>query len=312
MTGAAVVPAPVSVVASAAEAVVGGPVRLAVLKDKPGRRCTWRAVGPGGTVVVKAYASERAPVVAARLDALAAGPAEPLVPNVRLVNPEHRLVVLDQIPGRPLREAVLAGDLGTCWRVGNLLGRWHRAWRGKKPAPLRPHTLDDELAVLRSVAANAPPAIGAAVELAVGDGWEAWPCDGVVHRDLYEDQVLLGPTVGLIDLDDAALGPPELDLGNLLAHLHLLGRRTRFSLAVADQILVGWCHGSGSPPDPARLTACRRLALLRLACIHALPSLLAIAAWGAGAPLSPRRGSPLSAGSCHVARTPDGEPASSG
>jgi hypothetical protein len=34
-----------------------------------------------------------------------------------------------------------------------------------------------------------------------------------VHRDLYEEQVLLGERVALIDLDDAALGPPELDIG---------------------------------------------------------------------------------------------------
>lgn len=38
-------------------------------KEKPGRRCTWWAAGPGGTAVVKAYGSGRAPV-APRLDTL--------------------------------------------------------------------------------------------------------------------------------------------------------------------------------------------------------------------------------------------------
>mgnify|MGYP003297699673 CR=1 FL=1 len=33
----------------------------------------------------------------------------------------------------------------------------------------------------------------------------------MVHRDLYEEQVLLGDRVGLIDLDDAALGFREDD-----------------------------------------------------------------------------------------------------
>ena len=37
---------------------------------------------------------------------------------------------------------------------------------------------------------------------------------------------MVGERIGLIDLDDSALGPPELDLGNLLGHLLLLERRS--------------------------------------------------------------------------------------
>lgn len=45
-----------------------------------------------------------------------------------------------------------------------------------------------------------------------------------LHRDLYDQQVLLvsPPGVALIDFDDMAKGDPMLDVGNFLAHLHLI------------------------------------------------------------------------------------------
>ena len=46
----------------------------------------------------------------------------------------------------------------------------------------------------------------------------------LIHRDLYDQQILLreDAAICLIDLDDMALGHPMLDLGNFIAHLHLL------------------------------------------------------------------------------------------
>ena len=42
----------------------------------------------------------------------------------------------------------------------------------------------------------------------------------LLHRDFYFDQVLYdGPQITLLDLDLAAMGPPELDAGNYIAHL---------------------------------------------------------------------------------------------
>jgi aminoglycoside phosphotransferase (APT) family kinase protein len=89
-----------------------------------------------------------------------------------------------------------------------------------------------------------------------------------VHRDLYEEQLLIGNRVGLIDLDDAALGPPELDLGNLLAHVDLLALRNGRDLAPECDALVAAYAEAGPPVDAALLHRCRRLALLRLACLN--------------------------------------------
>ncbi len=53
-----------------------------------------------------------------------------------------------------------------------------------------------------------------------------------MHQDVYEEQILTGTTVGLVDLDDTHLGPHDLDL--------------------------------------ERLDQCEHLTLIRLGCIHGL------------------------------------------
>jgi hypothetical protein len=264
------------------EPILGAPVVLEELKHKPGRRTTSRAVGVRRSAIVKVYASERAPVVAARLGALAAGPREPLVPEVLLCDAEAHLVALSEVPGEPLRESLLRGDLDTSRRAGAAIGAWHRAWQGEAPDALVPHTLERELEIVCARVEQAPAAVAAAVS-----GWVAaiangeWEHPTVVHRDLYEEQVLVGDRIGLIDLDDAALGPPELDVGNLLAHVDLLGLRSGADLtAPADALLAGYWH-SGPPLDAVLLGRCRALTLLRLACIHEDLSLID----GARAPL---------------------------
>ena len=252
------------------ERVVGAPVVLEELKHKPGRRRTLRAVGSKRSAIVKAYQTERAPVVAARLRALAAGPPEPEVPEVLHEDAALRLVVLSEVVGTSLREALLAGDSAQCARAGAALAAWHEFWLGAAPPPLAPHTFERELEILLYAADLSDPALGERVRRASTAFPGEWPTPTVVHRDLYEDQIVLGRRVGLIDLDDAALGPPELDVGNLLAHIELLELRTGKRLAPAvDALLGGYGHDA---LDQALLDRCHGLALLRLACIHHLPA----------------------------------------
>jgi hypothetical protein len=255
--------------------LLGTPLELEQLKHKPGRRLTLRAIGPAGRAIVKLYVSGRAPTVAARVGALAAGPPEPTVPKVLLVDPDLRVVVLSDLCGPPLRAFVLAGDEGACRRAGAALGAWHRFWHeSPAPAALAWHSSQREFELLEGRARGAPPSIArTAVSLAAALAGP-WPCSTVVHRDLYEEQVLLGERAALIDLDDTALGPPELDLGNLMAHLELLGSRAGRPLnSEADALLSGY-RGAGGELDAALLDRCRRLSLLRLACVHREPSLI--------------------------------------
>lgn len=257
----------------ALEQLVGTPVALEELKHKPGRRRTLRARGPNGSAIAKIYTSDRAATVARRIAALAGGPPEPVVPTVLRVDPERHLLVLSDVPGRPLREPLLAGDGEVCYRVGAALGAWHAAWAGRAPAPLRRHSNARELEILRSRAEAASRPVAHAVADAAPRLTGDWGCTTVVHRDLYEEQVLVEERVGLIDVDDAALGPPELDVGNLLAHLDLLARRRDRELKrEVGRLLDGYAE-IGPPLDEALLDRCQRLTLLRLACLNDDPGL---------------------------------------
>ena len=258
------------------EPLLGTPVVLEELKHKPGRRTTSRAVGPKRRAIVKVYASERAPIVAGRLDALAAGPPEPVVPEVLLCDIGTHLVALSEVPGVPLRESLLRGDLDPCARAGTVIGAWHRAWQGRAPDGLLPHTVERELEILRARIESASPEVATAVRTVLRNvAATTWGYPTVVHRDLYEEQIMVGERIGLIDLDDAALGPPELDIGNLVAHIDLLAIRTEIDMTAATEALMDGYRHTGPTVDPGLLARCRALALLRLACIHENRSLVA-------------------------------------
>ena len=181
------------------------------------------------------------------------------------------MVVLSEVPGRPLADAVVEGDLDTCTRAGAALGRWHRAWWERTPPGFRPHGVRDELATLSERAVHGPAVVARAVSDLPGPARREWPCPTVVHRDLYEEQIMVGDRVGLIDLDDAAAGPPELDLGNLFAHVGLLGRRRGLDVAQATQAIRTGYETSGPALDELRVDQCRYLSELRLAAIHGRP-----------------------------------------
>jgi Ser/Thr protein kinase RdoA (MazF antagonist) len=262
-------------------ALLGDPVSVSLLKLRPGRRATFRATGGRRSAVVKLYASDRVPEVASRLRALSAGPSEPAVPEVLAVDPGLRLLVLAHLPGEPLRTHVLRGDREALRHAGHALGGWHAAFAGAVPACMPDHTPERELRLLGERAASAPPSIGRAARRAVSELGCEWGCTTVVHRDLYEEQLLVGERVALIDCDDAAAGAPEIDVGNLLAHLHLLSIRSRCDLGPQAAAFLDGYRADGEP-DPALLASCTALSALRLACIHAEPAMLDVAAGVAG------------------------------
>jgi aminoglycoside phosphotransferase (APT) family kinase protein len=92
------------------------------------------------------------------------------------------------------------------------------------------------------------------------------------HCDLHDGQFLLGERrTYLLDFDTVALAEPELDLGNLLAHLDLLGfAHPQIEGLELEEILVEAYVGQRGPlPDRQRLSWYRALSVLRLACVHA-------------------------------------------
>jgi hypothetical protein len=255
------------------EQIVGAPVELEQLAHRPGHSRTLRASGPVRTAIVKLYASDRATTVAERVGALGAVPPGVAVPRLLLCDRVLHMVVVSEVPGEPLTGALVEGDLAACRCAGAAIGGWHRSWLGRAPAPLRPHGVDRELAMLHKCADGVSPRLAEAVRTAAANLAERWTCSTVVHRDLTDARILMGERVGLIGMDYAALGPPELDVGNLLAHVDLLSLRSGSDLAeVRAEIVLGY-EGFGDNLDDELLDRCRRLARLRLACIHAEPRL---------------------------------------
>jgi phosphotransferase family enzyme len=255
------------------EQIVGSPVELEELAHTPGDRRTLRASGPERTAIVKVYTSDRAAMVAARVDALGPVPPGVTVPRLLSSDPELHMVVLSEVPGEPLTHALLERDIAACRCAGAALGSWHRSWQRRAPSPLRPHGTARELEILRRCADAAAPHIADAVRSAAADLEEPWTCTTVVHRNLTDARILMGERVGLIGLDQAALGPPELDVGSLLAHIDLLSLRCGRDLAEThEEILLGY-EGFGQNLDEELLDHCRRLVRLRLACIHDDPRL---------------------------------------
>jgi Phosphotransferase enzyme family len=255
------------------EPIVGAPVELRQLTHRPGRRRTLRATGPVRTAIVKLYAPDCAAAVADRVSALASVPPGVTVPRVLLSDPELHMVVFSEVRGDPLSGALLARDAAACRCAGAAVGSWHRSWKGRAPEPLNPHGADRELAILHRYARVAPPRVAEPVRNAAADLGEPWDCSTVVHRDLHDEQILLGDRVGLIDLDKAAGGPPELDVGNLLAHADLLSLRSGRDMdEMREEIVFGY-EGLSDCLDKELLDRCRRLARLRLACINDEPRL---------------------------------------
>ena len=249
--------------------LLGSPVTLTELKNKPDRRRTLRAFGPGGTAIVKIYASGRESTVARRIGALGSGPPEPRVPAVLFVDRRLHMVVLSDVAGTPFRNALIEESEDACRHVGGALAAWHLFWRAHAPSALAPHDLSRELEILHSFTQMAPATVASAVRSALPLlGHATWEPTTVVHRDLYEEHILLGDGIGLIDIDDAALGPPELDLGNLWAHLELLALRVGGDfLPLATRLLESYVDAGGGL-DPRLFAWCRSSTLLRLACIH--------------------------------------------
>ncbi len=66
----------------------------------------------------------------------------------------------------------------------------------------------------------------------------------LIHRDFYFDQVLVNDKqVSLLDLDLAATGPPELDVGNYVAHLLEYGLRVPQSAAICQAASDAFVQG---------------------------------------------------------------------
>jgi Ser/Thr protein kinase RdoA (MazF antagonist) len=258
---------------------------IELIRHKPGRRAILRYTvrRPDGTIehlYGKTFASERGPRVFAIARAIVA--ARAFGPDVRLPEPvaflpELKLLVQRSVPGQPAESALLANDASLATRIATAFHRLHasgidlerRHDLAKELAPLpgRVEDIRDGDPSLLPLALAALAAIETAT-CATDWLWRWRP----VHRDAYHDQVLVdGDRLAILDLDDAAMSEPAVDVANVVAHLQLLGIQRHddpAALAPAIDAFLGRSLALDPELDRSLLGLLRAATLLRLAGIH--------------------------------------------
>ena len=220
-----------------------------LLRYLPGRRVASRVRTGSQDAVLKVFASPRARGNHRRLAAIAATPAAGLVPAPLAVDESGHVGLVEFITGTPLSKN---RSIDAARQAGAVVRRLHDSG-----AVLDRHwSIGDELAQLRRTAgAQTRDAIETAIER-----WAPETADGSVpaHRDCYPAQaVLTSNGVRLIDLDDAAMAPPGLDVGNFTAHLIKEG--------ASPEAVAAFLEGYGDVP--ADHSQWEQLSLARLAAL---------------------------------------------
>jgi hypothetical protein len=264
---------------------LGTPLRMVgaeVIRHKPGRRCLFRfrlELGNGmRTVYAKTYASDRGPGVSAALRALYSVTKRsggPRVPEPIAYVDAYRLLVIGEVSGGRAEPALATGDEALSLRIAEALHRLHRSG-AQLP---RHHDLEDELAPLgmrRTGIVKAMPHLAVLADECLARAHrgaeDAWSWRRLpVHRDCYADQVVTGADIGLVDLDDAAMSEPAVDVANFAAHLRLSALRSpRRAPALGrsrSAFLAAYRH-LDPDLDPRLVQFLEGTTLLRLADIH--------------------------------------------
>ena len=270
--------------------VYGVPVQvrgIAVVRHRPGRRATLRyqlrvGAGRGRAEVLygKLFASDRGPTVHATLGALnrATGrdSTAPRLPQAVGYVEELGLVLYHGVTGRPILSELLVGRTTLAERVAGALHALHAT---QVVLPKR-HGLDSELGILRERVERlartdpelADPSAGILARLssaaAATRTWRWRP----VHRDFYPEQVLVdGGRIVFLDLDDAAMSEPAVDVANFVAHLSLMRLTDDAAdalVAIADAFVATY-HRLDPQLDLRLVRLLQAGTLLRLAQIHA-------------------------------------------
>ncbi len=266
-------------------AALGSLQTIEVIRHKPGRRAILRYTvreDGGGTrdLYAKTFASERGPRVFATAQMIANAQAfgpDVQVPEPITYKPELKLVVQGSVPGQPIETALLAGNRDLAVRIATAFHCLHASGLDLG----RRHDLEKELSALpgrvEDVGAIEPGLLPLASELLtavrhrVQEREESWRWRPI-HRDAYHEQVLVdGNRLSILDLDDAAMSEPAIDIANFVAHLQLLGIQRHENPAALASVMDAFMAQSlhlDPELDHALLDVLQVATLLRLAGIH--------------------------------------------
>jgi aminoglycoside phosphotransferase (APT) family kinase protein len=195
---------------------------LRPLAYKPERRFVARLDGRDGrTAVLRLYANTRfESAVIATAAVRSAGMLH--VPRCIGQSSRHQALLLEWLPGTPLRDALANADAASAIeRVGAALSLLHGQTDRRLPDAATAILTADRVEAA-AVAALQPHLGRRAADVAdrVEEMLPRAPARRPLHGDFHTDQVVMMPErIGFLDLDRAHRGDPAEDLGNFLAHL---------------------------------------------------------------------------------------------
>ncbi|HEX7350739.1 phosphotransferase [Brachybacterium sp.] len=220
------------------------PIAIDVVSYRPGRRAVLRVSQGDRALYLKVMQPHRSGEIVDRHHRLlAAG-----VPVPEVVAHHNGLVVLAELPGRPLARAVIDEGVDSC-RAEDLVALLDRLPASMYSLSLRP-PWTDSVEFYAGIVSSSVPSLGPRLDSlvrAIRDGLAALeqrmdmrPHD-VVHGDFYEAQVFVehGKVVGLLDIDTVGPGRRADDLACLLAHLSVLadyGNAGRIDRAMQERV----------------------------------------------------------------------------
>lgn len=202
---------------------------LRPLRYKPERRYVARLESPAGpSLLLKFFEPSRYRAAKQAAQAI----RETATAATRRTNyffDRHKAMGLEWLPGRLLSDALLIKDTSqqdretSVEQTGVALAELHSC----APSALKMQTREDEIRRLHAQAATIThlnPAVGGQAERLVGvteSALEQVPVETTaLHGDFYDHQVLMSDGAPmLLDLDEAMLGHPAIDLGLFIAHL---------------------------------------------------------------------------------------------
>lgn len=208
------------------------------------------------------------------------GPLGSAVPRLVEVRHDRGVTVWSDLPGTSLADMLGRPSLtATMAQVGVLIRRLHDI---VEPAPSEQvHTAGSERVHLDGwmsrLRAFDPATYGSTRALYMQTVALLRPGEGTggrlvtVHRDLHDGQLIVDhPDIGLLDPDTLSVGEPELDLGNLYAHLRFAACAGRCDGTTADDAFAALLDAYGAERvDRERLHAYTAAALVRLIGVHA-------------------------------------------
>jgi hypothetical protein len=261
-------------------------VAVTLERHKPGRRAILRydVVGTDGgqglRLYGKVFASKRAPKVHDVLCRIAAEPSfgpDVSVPGPAGWLPDLNLLVQHAVVGEPVTQRLLAGDVYLVRQVADALSAFHRSARelGRRHDQLAefrplPRRTEEAAAIHPELVPLAADILGRLNRIDLTRlPWRDLP----IHRDAYHDQFLVaGNDLAVLDLDDAAMSEPAIDIANVAGHLVLLRSQAGSAgdeLVRIRRAFLDRAFRNDPDLDPTLLSVLEAGTLLRLSGIHA-------------------------------------------